>query len=242
MSTSYLENKEVFFAMKKLFDQLYKGEPKFKQVFDSFGKVTLEVDDSENLVYLLNEVGETICLGVYDWNIGDNFPVSMKFTEVFLYEKESAYLYSGGVVADEDRAEEGFNYYPIEACFDYPEMDEVLVREGHSNEWKKIKGVPSVFKEILKTLEVSIYDDVNIVKIYNQNKDLVVDVIGERYGVLDRGIYGDNPSLDSNIEDVIKVIYDLKVPISEIFIFSSGDMVCARLRKNKTGEYTLVLE
>lgn len=244
MSMSYLEDKEVFFAMKKLFNELYKREPKFKKVFDSFRKVTLEVNDAENLIFFIEEIGYPVNLGEYTWNIATNFPVSMRFTEIFLYDKESAYLYSGGVVASEDRSEEGFNYCIMDIDLDYPEMDEVLIREGLSNEWKKIKGVPSVFKKMYEILEVSSYDGATLVKIYNteENRDLVVDIMSPQYGVLDRHVYGTNRQVDSYMEEVIKTIYDLKVLVSEVFIFNSGNISSARLRKNGTGEYTLVVE
>ena len=243
MPRCYLEDKKVFFNMRKLFNQLYKREPKFKRVFDSFRKVTLEVNDAENLIFFLGEMGFPISLQDYDWNIGSSFPVSINFSELFIYEEKSAYLYSGGVYTEEDKSNEGFNYYTTHVNFDYPDMDEVIVREGHSSEWKKLKGVPSVFKDIKKSLGVSSYDGATIIKVYNsETKDLVVDVVSPRYGVLDSHIYGDNRPIDSDIEEIVKTIYDLKVPVSEIFIFSLGDSSSARLRKNGTGEYTLVIE
>ena len=240
----HLKDREVFFVMKKLFNQLYQGEINFKKVFDSFGKVTLKVSDIENLIFYIEETGQIIRLGGYDWNIAINFPISMKFTEVFLYEKESAFLYSGGIVADEDKVDLGSNYYTIEFNFDYPEMDEVLIKEGNASEWKRIKGVPSVFKEIVNSLGLSSYDNSNLIKIYNTPKDryLVIDIMSASYGIIDRYTYGDNDKVDFYIEEIIKSVDYLEVPISDIFIFSLGDLSSARLKKNWTGEYTLVIE
>lgn len=46
MPDSYFGEKEVFFAMKKLFDQLYKNEPEFKEAYNKKKKVKLKVKEA----------------------------------------------------------------------------------------------------------------------------------------------------------------------------------------------------
>ena len=122
-------------------------------------------------------------------------------------------------------------------------MDEVLVRENKPNEWKSLTGVPRTFKNLVNGMGVSKDDNgAFIVKVYNQNEDLVVDCLNPRYGVIDRYVYGSKSLLDLCLQKIVVMVGKLNVPVNEVLILCLGDMTSSRVKKNKTGEYTLVIE
>ena len=110
MSNTYLEGKEVFTNMKKLFKQLLANEEQFRKVYEANGEVTLTLDDEEDFTFVIEETGDEISLGDYDYSVGDDTPTELTFSRIFEYEEDSAYLYMGGVIADEDREYDGYKY------------------------------------------------------------------------------------------------------------------------------------
>jgi hypothetical protein len=172
-------------------------------------------------------------------------PVSFSFSKAFQYEEKGAYFYTGGVVIEEDRVLDGSNYYLLPDINEYPSISRVLVKEGKEKDWKRIKGVPSVFKELMDILEVYDEEDelTTIVGIYNVEDHLIVDSLSSRYGVVYQNVYGTgNSKIDSCIEKIIEALKNIKVPVEEIFIFRLGNMSSCRLKRKSSGEYTLVIE
>jgi len=245
MLDSYFAEKEVFFSMKKLFNQLYENEPEFKKAYDKNKKVELKMKSEGVAIFSIVGSKVDIDLAGYEWFIGDETPVSFSFSEAFQYEEKGAYSYTGGVVVEEDNAEDGSNYYLVPSIQEYPAMDRVLVKEGKEKEWKHIKGVPSVFKELLNILGVYEEDDelTTIVGIYNVEDNLVIDSLSSRYGIVSQDVYGTgNSKLDSCIEKILEALKSIKVPVEEVFIFRLGSMSSCRLKLKSSGEYTLVIE
>lgn len=169
---------------------------------------SLTLDDEEDLTFVIEETGDEISLGDYDYSIGDDTPTELTFSRIFEYEEDSAYLYMGGVIADEDREYDGYKYSVFTSIdAEYPLMDEVLVRENKPNEWKSLTGVPRTFKNLVNGMGVSKDDNgAFIVKVYNQNEDLVVDCLNPRYGVIDRYVYGSKHILDLCLQKIVVMV------------------------------------
>ena len=148
---NYLKNREAFYQMRNLFNQLYSNELEFKKIFNKDKKVGLEVTDDVNMVYSINSSKCRINLSRYNWDIGDDYPVYLQFSEIFLYDKYSAFLYTGGPVIERSFHPnfEGFVYSLPKIVSNYPKMEDILVNENNRSSWKYIKGVPSVFKKLL---------------------------------------------------------------------------------------------
>lgn len=256
MSIDYLERDgEVFSRMQNLFNQLYSNEDEFKKAIDSKGIATLKLNEEDT--YYIEEVGSALCLHDYDWFIGDETPISITFTNVFEYVGKSVFTYSCGVILEEDREYDGYNYSIVEPDSNYPSMDRVLIKKGNESEWKEYKKVPSIFNKLLSELDILDGDDedfydflfdndgrdsVSLVKIYNENGDLLIDLLNPFSGVLLRITYGEDSKIDSIIEKIVSSVNSLKVSVNEVFIFHNEKLSSSRLKKNNTGEYTLVIE
>lgn len=250
MSLDYLEGREVFHSMKNLYNQLYSKEEKFRRAFSNRDAVTIKLDDEDDCIYYIEETGDSLCLEGYDLFLGVETAVSMKFTKIFEYDEKSAPIYSCGVIVEEDREYDGCNYSIVEPDCDYPLMDEVLVKKGKELDWKSSNRVPSVFGKLLNALyileddEDSVFDkdSVPLVRIYNENGDLLIDFLNPFYGVYSRVVYGEDSKIDALIEKVVCSVNGLKVPVNEVFVFNCKGISSCRLKKNNTGEYTLVVE
>lgn len=250
MSLDYLEGREVFHSMKNLYNQLYSKEEKFRRALSNRNAVTIKLDDEDDCIYYIEETGDSLCLRGYNLFLGDKTAVSMKFTRIFEYDEKSAPIYSCGVIVEEDREYDGCNYSIVEPDCDYPLMDEVLVKKGKEPDWESSNRVPSVFGKLLDALDIledeeDFYldkDSVPLVRIYNENGDLLIDFLNPFYGVYSRVVYGEDCKIDALIEKVVCSVNGLKVPVNEVFIFNSGKLSSCRLRENSSGENTLVIE